>query len=264
MLNLVQVNLSMLFPEPSALEGRPTNPMPAFLSGEKRQAIRTSTFIPPKKTVERASGTCYPTQLRNYLYVASYLYNTNDLTPPRSKYSIGLGEDLDDAAVSLLIKQGLGSRFPTPCDAWKSRNAESEKTAQKSIFEEKRRVDEQLKSDQPLLEDTLARGVISRILDKYPYVLLSKFHMSSDSNAYVASLTRRGFSARPKPQTLGMLLQVQYCHSCLFESKVWYQTLPTLRILLRFSRNLRENLTTPSSMPSAGWQGLASTIRRNE
>jgi hypothetical protein len=103
---------------------------------------------------------------------------TNDHTPPRSKYSIGLGEDLDDAAVSLLIKQGLGSRFSTLCDAWKSRNAESEGTAQKSIFEEKRRVDEQLKNDQPLLEDTLARGIISRILDKYPYVLLSKFHMS--------------------------------------------------------------------------------------
>jgi hypothetical protein len=174
----VQVDLSMLFLEPSPSEGHPTNPIPIFLSGEKRQAVRTSTLIPPTKTVDMLNRTCNYTQFRSYLYVASHLYSTNDLTLSRSKYSIGLSKDLDDDMVSLLIKHGLGSRFPTPCDAWKSRNAKSEETAQRSISEEKQHVDEQLRNDQPLLEDTLAREIIKRILVKYPYVFLSSTYQN--------------------------------------------------------------------------------------
>jgi len=153
------------------------NLMPIFLSGEKRQAVRTSTFIPPVKTVGKVSKECNSVQLRNYLYVTSHLYNTKELTLSSSKYSIDLSEDLDDAAVALLIEHGLGSRFPTACDAWRSRNAKSKDSRWKSITEEKRRIDEQLKNDRPLLEDTFAREIKRRILDEYPYVSLSKFHL---------------------------------------------------------------------------------------
>ena len=161
----------MLFPEPSIAEGQPTNFVPVFLSGEKRQAVRTSVLIPPAKKVEKFNGECNRTQLQNYLYVFSYSYNTATLISSRSKYYIDLSRDLDDTAVSLLIEHGLGKRYPTACDAWKSRNAESKEIVRKSIFEEKRRVDENLKNEQPLLEYTLARGIAGKILDAYPYVL---------------------------------------------------------------------------------------------
>jgi len=97
--------------------------------------------------------------------------------PIRSKYSIDLSEDLDDAAVSLLIEHGLGRRFPTVCGAWRSRNSENEEASRKRISEEKRRVDEQLREDRPKLEDGLSREMIRRILDAYPYVLLHGFHL---------------------------------------------------------------------------------------
>lgn len=77
-------------------------------------------------------------------------------------------EDLDDNLVSLLIKHGLGSRFPTPCNSWRLYTTKSKETTQKHIFEGKQRVDEQLNNDRPLLEDTLARGMVKKILDACP------------------------------------------------------------------------------------------------
>ena len=168
----------MLFPEPSvATERDPTSSVPVFLSGEKRQAVRTSTLIPPVKRVEKINRECNHTQLQNYLYVSPCPYNTTTLIPSRSKYYIDLSQDLDDTAVSLLIEHGLGKRFPTACDTWKSRNAENKEIVRKSIFEEKQRVDEILKNERPLVEDTLARGIARRILDAYPYVLSFKLHL---------------------------------------------------------------------------------------
>lgn len=77
-------------------------------------------------------------------------------------------EDLDDDLVSLLIEHGLGSRFPTPCNSWRSCTTKSKETTQKRVFEGKQRVDEQLNNDQPLLEDTLAWEMVKRILDACP------------------------------------------------------------------------------------------------
>ena len=176
MLKSKQVDLSMLFPEPNVAEGHPMNSVPVFLSGEKRQAVRTSTPIPPVKTVEKVKKDCNNIQLQNYLYVTFHLCDTVELTPSRSKYSVDLSKDLDDAAVSLLIEHGLGSRFSTVCHAWKTRNAENKEAARKSIFEGKQRVDEELKNSQPQLEDMLAREVSRRILDTYPYVFLRFVH----------------------------------------------------------------------------------------
>jgi len=167
----------MLLPEPSVADGHPVIYMPVFLSGEKRQAIRTSTPIPPAKTVEKVNKECNYTQLQNYLYATFRLCNETELTLSRSKHSIELSKDLDDTAVSLLIEHGLGKRFPDPCSAWKARNAESERIARKNITEGKQLVDVQLKNDQPLLEDILAREIAREILRAYPYVLLSKFHL---------------------------------------------------------------------------------------
>ena len=99
------------------------------------------------------------------------------LIPQRSKYSIDLSNDLDDAAVFVLIDHGLGNRFPAPCISWRSCNAKSKETTRKAIYEEKRQVDDQLKNDRSLMEDTLAREMMRRILDACPYVTLSGFHL---------------------------------------------------------------------------------------
>ena len=77
----------------------------------------------------------------------------------------------------LLIENGLGSRFPVPCVTWRSSNAKHKEVTQKCIYEEKRKVDEKLKNDRLLLEDTLAREVVRRILDACPYVVFSEFHL---------------------------------------------------------------------------------------
>ena len=199
MLKPKQVNLSMLFPKPTAAEGHPTNPVPVFLSGETKQAVRTSTLIPPTKTVKRISEELYPTQLQHYLYVVSRLFNPMKLTSSRSKNSIELSRDLDDSAVSLLVENGLRDRFPAACDAWKARNTESKDVTRKSVFEKKQLVDKQLKNDQPLLKDALAREITRRIMGAYPYVLLLEFHLSKqDFDPSIVYLTRRSFSLRIK------------------------------------------------------------------
>ena len=147
--------------------------MPLFLSGEKRQAIRTSTHIPPVKNVTKINKGINLVQLKDYLYVISQPHCKIKLTPSRSKYSVHLCQDLDDDAVSLLIENGLGKRFPTACDTWKSRNSEGRKATQESIAVKKGEVEEELLKDQPLLEDMLAREIVRRILETYPYVCYS-------------------------------------------------------------------------------------------
>jgi len=198
MLKPKQVDLSMLFPEPVVAEGHPTNTVPVFLSGEQKQAVRTSTLIPPREKVEEVSEEIYQLPLQNYLYVASHLSNPMRLTPSRStKYSIELSRDLGDSAVSLLVENGLHKRFPSACNAWKARNAESKKVFQKSVSENRQLVDKQLRDDQPLLEDVLAREITRRILNAYPYVLLFEFCLSKLSfDPSIVYLTQRSSSLR--------------------------------------------------------------------
>jgi len=90
------------------------------------------------------------------------------LIPQRSKYLIDLSNELDDASVSVLIEHGLGNRFPAPCNSWRSCNAKTKEATRKSIYEGKQQVDEQLKSDKFLLEDTLTKEMMRRILDVCP------------------------------------------------------------------------------------------------
>lgn len=228
MLKPKQVDLSMLFSKPIA-GGHPTNPTPAFLSGEKKQAVRTSTFIPPVETIERVSEEVNQVQLRSYLYVTSHLSSIIKLTPSRSKFSIGLSQDLDDSAVSLLVENGLRNSFPTVCDTWKAQNIKNKEITQKSISEKRRDVDEQLRNDQPLLEDALARGVTRRILDTYPYVLLFGSHQyEQDVNVLIVSLTQRKFSLRQRAQTQRILLQVEVFYPPLPKSDGLLQILPAL------------------------------------
>ena len=200
----------MLFPESSVTEGQPAKFMPVFLFGEKRQAVRTSTLIPPAKRVEKINRDCNRTHFQNFLYVSCYSRNIK-LILSRSKYYIDLNRDLDDVAVSLLIENGLGKRFPVPCDAWRSRSAENKETLRKSIFEEKRRVDEQLKNDQPLLEDTLAKEVIRRIIDAYPYAFQVS-PVKRDPDFRIVYSIQRSSSPRPKLWMLRTLLRVQCSH----------------------------------------------------
>jgi len=61
----------MLFPESSTVQGHPANHMPVFLSGEKRQAIRTSTYIPPVEAVEKVKENCNQVRLQDYMWVTS-------------------------------------------------------------------------------------------------------------------------------------------------------------------------------------------------
>ena len=179
MLKSKQVDLSMLFPETIVMEGHPIQPIPVFLSGEQKQAICTSTRIPPTKTVKKVKEEIYQTQLKNYLYIISHLSDPMKLTPSRSKYSIELSQDLDDSAVSILVENGLCNRFPAACNALKAQNTKSKAIIQQCVFEKKKLVDKDLKNDQLLLEDTLAREIGMRILNAYPYVLLFKFHLSN-------------------------------------------------------------------------------------
>ena len=78
MLNPEQVDLSNIFPKPNTTEGPLGGPTLRFLSGEKRQAICTSTLIPPVEVVKKINGVYNHTQLRNYLYVPSYPHNTTN------------------------------------------------------------------------------------------------------------------------------------------------------------------------------------------
>lgn len=172
-LTLKQVDLSMLFHEPSLVEGCSTMSTPMFLSGEKRQAVYTLSLIGPEKRVIEINEVVDSISLNNYLYVNCPLSDVAILTTSRSKFSIELDEDLNDAAVSLLIENGLKKRFPAACEVWKCRTSKSRETAQKCMFEKKKRIDEELGKDKSLLEDSLGREVARRILKVCPCVLLS-------------------------------------------------------------------------------------------
>jgi hypothetical protein len=63
----------MLFHKPSIGEEQPATPV--FLSGEKRQAVRTSTFIPPEKRIARVKREVNEVKLNHYLYVPSCWYD---------------------------------------------------------------------------------------------------------------------------------------------------------------------------------------------
>ena len=71
--NAKKVDLSMLFPEPGVTEECPTTLTPAFLAGEKRQAIYTTAFIRPEKKVEKVTQVINRLSLGDYLYVTSSL-----------------------------------------------------------------------------------------------------------------------------------------------------------------------------------------------
>ena len=73
MLKPKQVDLSILFPKSSLAEGQLTTLTPMFLFGEKRQAVLTSTLIPPVKRVEKINRECNRINFQNYLYVSCYL-----------------------------------------------------------------------------------------------------------------------------------------------------------------------------------------------
>lgn len=165
----------MLFPEAGVVEGHPSMSVPVFLSGEKRQAVCTSTVIPPVKKVVKVDGDITQVLLNDYLYVIPKLYNAMMPTLSRSNYPINLSRDLDDAAVSLLINNGLRKRFPTPCDTWRSHNFESKETTQKTILEKKKHVDEELRESKHLLEDTLAQEITKKVLGAYLYGLPTQF-----------------------------------------------------------------------------------------
>ena len=168
MLRPKQVDISMLFLEPTVAGDQQANAV--FLSGERKQAIRTSAPVPPAKKVDRVNKEIFQLQLKSVLYVTYYLSDVTKLTPLRTKYHIELSRDLDDAAVSLLIENGLGMKFPTACDTWKAQNAENKEVTRNSISEGKRLVDKQLNDDKPLVEDVLTREIIRRILGAFPYV----------------------------------------------------------------------------------------------
>lgn len=172
-----QVDLSMLFPESGDAEEHSLMPAPVFLSGEKRQAIYTTAYIRPEKKVDNVNKELNQTVLNNYLYVTCSLCNVMILTLSRSKYYIELSQDLDDAAVSLLIENGLKKRFPAACDTWKFRTSESRETSKKCVVEGKHRVEEELNHGKSVLEDILGREVARRISEAYPCVFLSWFHL---------------------------------------------------------------------------------------
>ena len=76
MLTPNQVDLSKLFPKLSVAEGHPVKSMPVLLSGEKRQAVCTSTPIPPGKNTERVDRECSGVWFQDYLYVIFCLCTT--------------------------------------------------------------------------------------------------------------------------------------------------------------------------------------------
>lgn len=168
-----QVDISMLFPKPTVTGDQQTNAV--FLSGERKQAIRTSALIPPTKRVDEINKDIFQAQLKNVLYVIYYVFDVTKLMPLRTKYSIELSRDLDDAAVSLLIENGLDMKFPTICDTWKTQNAKNKEMTRKSVFEGKQLADKRLNDDKPLVENALTREIITRILGISSYVILSEF-----------------------------------------------------------------------------------------
>lgn len=72
----------------------------------------------------------------------------------------------------MLIKYGLGTRFPKECSEWRERKELSAKNRESTVKEEEAKIIENLQSESSRLEIALYYAIADIVLGKFQYVVI--------------------------------------------------------------------------------------------
>ncbi|KAJ7509859.1 hypothetical protein B0H11DRAFT_2270198 [Mycena galericulata] len=128
---------------------------PTLVHGETLQAILTKHFV-PGKLVERR----FQNEVHNPLKLKALI----------SSGSIRLTPKLTDEAIEILMDHGLGSRYPTPFNAWKSRNKTAKESIEAAGRKEEQEICRKLQDESSQLEPILREAIVDRIQKLFPTV----------------------------------------------------------------------------------------------
>ncbi|KAJ7246483.1 hypothetical protein C8J57DRAFT_1360578 [Mycena rebaudengoi] len=128
---------------------------PTLVHGETLQAILTKHFV-PSKSVERR----FQNEVHNPLKLKTLI----------SSGSIRLSPKLTDEAIEILMDHGLGSRYPTPFNAWKSRNKTAKESIEAAGRKEEQEISRKLQDESSQLEPILREAIVDRIQKLFPTV----------------------------------------------------------------------------------------------
>ena len=86
----------------------------------------------------------------------------------RASDRLRLGEKLDDEALGILIRSGLGKRFPQQCMQWKQDSNAVRNTSESRANTEIANVSARLRMELPTLRRSLFEAVLDEVLRLYP------------------------------------------------------------------------------------------------
>ncbi|KAJ7289087.1 hypothetical protein C8J57DRAFT_1459186 [Mycena rebaudengoi] len=128
---------------------------PTLIRGETAQAILTKHFVPAKfEEREIRDKSFSPVKLKDLL----------------AQGSIRLSPSLSDDGITILMENGLQSRFSEPFKAWKSRNESAKQSLDSAGRQEEEEANKKLNDDAAQMEPMLREIIVDRLLLSFPTV----------------------------------------------------------------------------------------------
>ncbi|KAJ7195854.1 hypothetical protein C8J57DRAFT_534894 [Mycena rebaudengoi] len=128
---------------------------PTLIRGETAQAILTNHFVPAKfEEREIRDESFYPAKLKSLL----------------AQGSIRLSPSLSDEGITILMENGLQSRFPEPFKAWKSRNDSEKQSIDSAGRQEEQEAIKKLNDEAAQMGPMLREIIVDHLLQSFPTV----------------------------------------------------------------------------------------------
>ena len=86
----------------------------------------------------------------------------------RTSDRLCLNEKMDVEALGILVRSGLGKRFPERCRQWRQNSDVVRKTFEFSARAENMNILARLRNDQPALRSSLVEAIVENVLRLYP------------------------------------------------------------------------------------------------
>jgi hypothetical protein len=143
---------------------------PTLIRGETAQAILTNHFVPAKfEEREIRDESFSPVKLKSLLYVPA----SGELLPSDLHFSaqgsIRLSPLLFDEGITILMENGLQSRFPEPFKAWKSRNDSEKQSIDSAGRQEEQEAIKKLNDEAAQMGPMLREIIVDHLLQSFPW-----------------------------------------------------------------------------------------------
>ncbi|KAL5513533.1 hypothetical protein ACEPAH_3932 [Sanghuangporus vaninii] len=136
--------------------GKPDSQNETYLvSGDTRQALLTSEFIPGRDVSRR-----FNESFTNSFQVKTYLFDKD--------CSLRLGPDISRDAIALLIQNGLTERYPVPVSEFKSRERGIEEHSKRERQLKTENIKQVIEATEPELSAALETYLVNLVLNSYP------------------------------------------------------------------------------------------------